>query len=179
MVQSGKLDLMTARTLILLRHAKADRPDGTADIDRPLTDRGHADAAAAGAWLVTQGQVPDLVICSPAKRTRQTWHGVAVALAGTRTAASPTVHYERRAYDGGAADLLTLVREAGDGVRVLLLIGHNPAVSLLAAMLDPTGETGDSDGLRTAGLAVHDVPGGWAQVGPGQARLAVTHTARS
>ena len=34
-----------------MRHAKAERPDGVADIDRPLTQRGHADAAAVGAWL--------------------------------------------------------------------------------------------------------------------------------
>ena len=46
---------------MLLRHAKADNPPAVADIDRPLTARGHADAAAAGAWLAHRGYVPDLV----------------------------------------------------------------------------------------------------------------------
>jgi phosphohistidine phosphatase len=80
------------RTLVLLRHAKADRPNGVPDVDRPLTERGHADSALAGAWLVKHGYVPDLVLASPSRRTRQTWHSVAVALAN---AGSPTVRYER------------------------------------------------------------------------------------
>lgn len=169
---------MTSRTLILLRHAKAERPDGPVDIDRPLTGRGRADAAAAGAWLAARRHAPDLVICSPAKRTRQTWHGVAVGLAESG-GAGPAVRYERRAYDGDAADLLALVRAAGDAVGTLLVVGHNPSVSMLSAMLDPRGESGDSDGLRTAGLAVHDVAGSWAEVEPGAAPLSALHTARS
>ena len=66
---------MSERTLVILRHAKAERPAELADADRPLTQRGHADAAAAGAWLAARGYRPDLVLCSPAKRTRQTWPG--------------------------------------------------------------------------------------------------------
>jgi phosphohistidine phosphatase len=166
--------MSSGRTLILLRHTKAERPDGLPDVDRSLTDRGHADAAAAGGWMATQGHVPDLVICSPSKRTRQTWHGVAVAMAG----AAPDVRYERSVYDGTARDLLELVRHADDGARTLLLIGHNPSVSELSAMLDPSGD-GDSDGLRTGGLAVHEVPGSWAKCGPRLAPLTATHTARA
>ncbi|MFC7481813.1 SixA phosphatase family protein [Luedemannella flava] len=71
---------MTIRTLAILRHAKADNPPGVADLDRPLTPRGHADATAAGAWLAAKAILPDLVICSPARRTRETWHGVALGL---------------------------------------------------------------------------------------------------
>lgn len=165
---------MTARTLVLLRHAKADRPAGLADVDRPLTDRGHADASAAGAWLASHGHVPDLVICSPAKRTRQTWHGVALALP-----TAPSVQYERRAYQGGAQDLLSLVTGAETEVGTVLVIGHNPAVSLLSGLLDPSGGAGDSDGLRTCGLAVHQVPGGWHECGTIPAPLSATHTARA
>src|SRR5262249_13960879 len=75
-------DMTTSRTLVILRHAKAEAPNRAADLERSLTERGHADAGAAGAWLVARGYLPNLVICSPARRTRQTWHGVAVALAG-------------------------------------------------------------------------------------------------
>jgi phosphohistidine phosphatase len=165
---------MTERTLVLLRHAKADHPSGVSDEQRPLTARGHADAGAAGAWLARAGLRPDLVICSPSKRTRQTWHGVAVALAGDAT---PQIRYEEDVYDGGAKDLLALVRRAGDDVRTILLIGHNPSVSMLSSLLDPAADN-ESDGLRTSGLAVHRAAT-WADFGRGGAKLTAVHTARS
>jgi len=165
---------MTERTLVLLRHSKADRPTGMADIDRPLTERGHADAAAAGVWLARHGYRPDLVICSPSKRTRQTWHGISVALAER---AAPEVHYDELVYDGAAADLLGLTKAAGPEVKTVLMIGHNPSISLLSAVLDPAAD-GDSDGLRTSGLAVHRVKGDWSDLRAGSAAMTDTHTAR-
>jgi phosphohistidine phosphatase len=164
---------MTARTLVLLRHAKADRPNGVTDQDRPLTDRGHADAAAAGAWLLSSGHVPDLVMCSPSRRTRQTWHSVAIALGG---AGSPEVRYERDLYDGGAGDALHLIAAGAKEAHVILLIGHNPMISQLSVLLDADGQT-DSDGLRTSGIAVHELPADW-QAGT-RAPLVTTYTARA
>jgi phosphohistidine phosphatase len=161
------------RNLVLLRHAKADRPVGLSDTDRPLTDRGHADAAAAGAWLVNHGHVPDLVICSPARRTRQTWHSIAVALAG---AGSPMVHYERALYDGSPADLLELAQSAEPEYRTVLIIGHNPTISQLSELLDASSEA-DSDGLRTCGIAVHQVEGEWSTLE--KAPIVAAHTARA
>jgi len=163
------------RTLVILRHAKADRPAGMADIDRPLTARGHADAAAAGAWLASRGYAPDLVLCSPAKRTRQTWHGVAVALAGCK---APEVHYETGLYDDGIHEALELLRAVPDEVGTVLLIGHNPTMSVLSALLDRAADR-DSDGLRTSGLAVHELDGDWSGYAPGAALLVATETARA
>jgi phosphohistidine phosphatase len=165
---------MEQRTLVILRHAKAERPAGTADEDRPLTQRGHADAAAAGAWLDARRYRPDLVLCSPSKRTRQTWRGVAVALAGIP---EPTVRYEPELYDGGVAEALTVVRGIAAKVGTVLLIGHNPGVSLLSALLDHAGREGD--GLRTCGIAVHQREGAWADFGPGAAPITATRTARA
>lgn len=161
------------RTLVLLRHAKADRPNGVADLDRPLTDRGHADSAAAGAWLAKRGLAPDVVLCSPSKRTRQTWHSVAVALA---RAAAPRVRYERALYDGGAGELLKVIQTADPAARVVMVIGHNPSISLLSKLLD-SGSDLDSDGLRTCGLAIHEVTAGWADLK--SAPLATIRTARA
>ena len=96
---------MTNRCVVLLRHAKAERPARIADFDRPLTARGYADAGAAGAWLAHGGLLPSIVICSPAKRTRQTWHGVALGMAETpagragvdiQAGGGPVVGYELR-----------------------------------------------------------------------------------
>src|SRR5690606_2712460 len=98
---------MTARRLVLLRHANAATPPGVAARARPLAPRGHADAHAAGAWL-GQPAAPQLVLCSSSKRTRQPWHGVAAELP---RGAAPEVRYERRLYQGYVADLLAAVRE--------------------------------------------------------------------
>jgi phosphohistidine phosphatase len=161
---------VTTRTLVILRHAKADRAEGMADADRPLTERGNADAAAAGAWLVHSGLVPDVVLCSPARRTRQTWHGVALGLP-----TAPEVRYEPALYAASARTLLAAVRTSAPQASTVLLIGHNPGLSELSATLDPEG----ADGLRTAGIAVHTVSGEWTELTAGAAPLATTHTARA
>jgi len=163
---------MTSRTLVILRHAKAERP-ATADFDRPLTVRGHADASAAGVWLAAHGYRAEVVICSPAKRTRQTWHAVAVAL---KQDTAPVVRYEPSVYEGGTAHLFAVLQTVDPAVHTVLLIGHNPTVSLLASQLAGDGE--DSDGLRTTGLAVLHTDDSWADLAPGTAELVATHTAR-
>jgi phosphohistidine phosphatase len=164
---------MTARRLVLLRHAKADRPPGAADEDRPLSARGHADAQAAGAWLAARN-VPELVLCSPAKRTRQTWHAVAANLPA---GAAPVVRYDQRLYLGGADQLLELVRGIEGPVTSVLVIGHNPSLSDLASRLDPGGGL-DSDGLRTCGLTVHSLDRPWPECGRARAPVTASHTAR-
>jgi phosphohistidine phosphatase len=177
------------RTLVVLRHAKAEQGDGGPDIDRQLTGRGHADAQAAGAWLARQGLLPDVVICSPARRTRQTWHGVALGLAGepaaegtegdptADAAPAPVVRYEHQAYEATAAGLLALVRSTAPAATTVLLIAHNPGVSLLSARLDRV--RADQDGLRTAGLVVHRTPIAWAGLDTGSAPISHRHTARA
>jgi phosphohistidine phosphatase len=157
--------------VVILRHAKAANPEGVADRDRPLTPRGHADAAAAGVWLDHSGLVPDLVLCSPSRRTRETWHGVALGLSS-----APEVHYQDALYGGSAAALMAAIRGTADDVATVLLIGHNPALSELSAVFDP--KHAEQDGLRTAGVAVHSWTGSWVDCGPDSARLSKTHTAR-
>ncbi|HEX2772381.1 MAG TPA: histidine phosphatase family protein [Micromonosporaceae bacterium] len=173
---------MTDRYLVLVRHAKAEHPDGVADIDRPLTPRGHGDAAAAGAWLAHRRLAPDLVLCSPAKRTRQTWHGIALGMAESAAAGGNgavgggmDVRYDPVAYAGDAQDLLERLRAVDEETRMVLLVGHNPAISLLSAALDPATEP---DGLRTCGIAVHRPTGTWRESGSGTAVLEAVHTAR-
>jgi len=176
--QSGKLYGMTARTLVLLRHAKADNPPGLADADRPLVMRGKLDARTAGAWLAGRKLVPDLVLCSPARRTRETWHGVALGLADAGAEGGPEVSYERRLYTGDAEDVLDLVRIADDKACTVLVIGHNPAISDASVRLEPDNAVGAFTGLQTAGLAVHRCTGPWTTLGPATAELVERHTAR-
>ena len=165
-----------SRTLVIMRHAKADRPEAVADIDRPLTTRGRADAKAAGVWLALHRIAPQLVLCSPSTRTRSTWHEVAIGFSDGPIAAYPNVRYETDLYYAGVNAALSLIRAVSTDVDTVLLIGHNPTVSALSQRLDDAAGRA-SFGLKTGGLAVHSVPTEWADLAA--APLTATHTARA
>jgi len=164
------------RTLVIMRHAKADRPASVADIDRPLTTRGRADAKSAGIWLALHRIAPELVLCSPSTRTRSTWHEVAIGFSDGPVAAYPNVRYESDLYYSGVNATLALIRAVPPDVDTVLVIGHNPTVSALSQRLDDAAGRANI-GLKTSGLAVHSVPGEWADVA--MAPLTAVHTARS
>ncbi|MEU4420643.1 histidine phosphatase family protein [Actinoplanes sp. NPDC024001] len=169
---------MTSRTLILLRHAKAETPGDFDDYDRALIPRGESDAGAAGSWLADEKLHPDLVICSSAKRTRQTWQAASLTLAHDSRPA-PEVRYEEDLYWGGRTEVFDLLRAVPDEIRTVLIVGHNPTMSEVSALLMPDEQfTGVITELKTAGLAVHtaDIP--WAQAEPGAMPLVRQHTAR-
>jgi phosphohistidine phosphatase len=175
---AGGMNAPALRQLIILRHAKAEWPD-VPDEERPLATRGLREAPVAGAWLRGRGHRPDYVICSPARRTRQTWSLAAEALAGDRGgghAAGPSpVDFEQRVYRADVATLLDVLREAPPDAETVLLVGHNPAVHELATTLAGSAE-GDAlervvEKFPTAALAVLTVPGPWSTLAPGQCRL--------
>ena len=58
--------------LHLLRHAKSSRDDGVEDQERRLSRRGRDDARAVGEMLPNALGALDLVLCSSARRTRET-----------------------------------------------------------------------------------------------------------
>jgi phosphohistidine phosphatase len=171
---------MTARTLVILRHAKAETPGERPDFERRLTTVGETDADAAGAWLADERLRPDLVLCSPAARTRQTWQGVSIALAQALPGSgAPEVRYEKGLYDGGRTEVFDLLRTVADEVRTVLVVGHNPTVSDVSLLLIPDDQwDGDQVSLKTSGLAVHRTDGPWSTVEPGSMRLIERHTAR-
>ena len=159
----------TTRRLILLRHAKSDWPD-VPDLDRPLAKRGRRDAPRIGRWLHEHGYQPDVVVISPACRTRQTWDLVAPELGG-----SPAVRFEPRAYAASALTLLYLAQELPSQYQAAMLIGHNPGLSDLATSLAAPQASGQSAppaiSLPTAAVAVFEFPGDWPSLSPGQTRL--------
>jgi len=173
---------MTSHTLIVLRHAKTEpltsgplASGARTDQDRGLTARGHHDAAVAGAWLAEQSLRPDLVLCSPARRTRQTWHDVAIAIAEAAGGSGARVEYAHDLYGSTRQATLDLLAGTAEAVDTVLVIGHNPTLSELSAGLDP--ERGEA--LRTCGIAVHDVPGRWADLAGSGAPLRLAHTPRA
>jgi phosphohistidine phosphatase len=154
----------TTRRLTLLRHAKSDWPD-VPDHDRPLAKRGRKDAPRIGRWLRTHGYVPDVVICSTALRTRQTWDLVAPELSG-----SAQVLLEPRAYAASPLTLLYLCRELPDPCRAALLIAHNPGLEELAASLSGA-QAQAGPRFPTAAVAVFEFTGAWSDLAPGEANL--------
>ena len=139
----------TTRRLFLLRHAKSAWPDGVADHDRPLADRGRRDAAAVGRWLAASGMGPDLVLVSPAQRARQTWDAVAAELGSTGE-----VRVTDEVYDAGPGDLLDVLRDIPAATPHVLVVGHNPGIERLAGLLDD-GAGANEDRARLHRLHHH------------------------
>jgi phosphohistidine phosphatase len=166
-------DALTRR-LVLLRHAKSAWPD-LPDAERPLAKRGRRDAPQAGHWIRQAGLEPDRVVCSTATRARQTWELASAELAG-----KPPVTFESRVYQASAPQLLGYLRETPDSVGSLLVVGHSPALEELALTLarpDRDGHPAEAaerlaEKFPTAGIAVLEFGQSWADLAPGQARLA-------
>jgi phosphohistidine phosphatase len=124
------------RTLYLLRHAKSDRGDPElSDIDRPLAPRGRRDVPAMAAYLREHDYRPDLILCSPATRTRET-----LALLQPGLGPDIPAEYDRKLYLGSPDVLLRRLREVDEAIATVLLIGHNPGLERLAAALAPRGD---------------------------------------
>jgi phosphohistidine phosphatase len=172
-----------ARTLILLRHAKSAWPEGVPDHDRPLGPRGRRDAPAVGRWMRLAGYVPDQVVCSTARRTRETWQLVEPELGS-----QPLVRFEPEVYGAGAADLLELIRRLPPAARTVIVVGHDPAMPEVALALTgeqtatrrtpPAGIDRLRDKFPTAAIAVLDISGPWSALRRGSAELVAFVTPR-
>jgi phosphohistidine phosphatase len=116
--------------------------------------------------------VPDRVVCSTARRARETWQ-----LAAAELDASPRVSFDQRVYGVAAGELLDLARETAPRARTLLIVGHDPAMQQLTLAL-ASARAGDARALErvrfkfpTAAIAVLEFNGTWQRLGPEQARL--------
>jgi phosphohistidine phosphatase len=157
------------KRLYLLRHAKSSWDDPTlADHDRPLAPRGRRAANVMAEHLGREGIAPELVLCSPSRRTRQTLKRLASGLGK-----NADVLIEPELYAASAAALLEVLHEVPDEVESLMLIGHNPAIQDLALSLAGTGS--EIPRLRskfpTAALATLELSGTWRELAPGSAEL--------
>src|SRR5690606_16523040 len=139
------------RELILLRHAHAEpAAPGQDDLDRPLSLQGQAAAEAAGRWLHEHGYLPDRVLVSPARRTRETCETVMAAPGYVEC------RQETRIYDATPGRLMQVADDNRDQGR-LLMVGHNPGFEQLAALL-ASGQSGDFRGMPAGAVAVLSLP---------------------
>ena len=159
-------------TLSLLRHAKSSWKDPTIDDhDRPLNTRGKAEAPVMGKAMAEHGLDPDLVLCSTARRTRDTLQLVLPALKS-----EPKVVYEDGLYHGTPQEMLDLLHEVTPGVTQVLLVGHNPELQSFALDLIGSGPKLLKDRLEakypTAGLVVlRFQSGAWKDIAVNSGKL--------
>ena len=137
--------------LVLLRHAKSDWYSGVpGDFDRPLAARGRKDAPRVGKWMKKNGIVPEIILCSPAVRTRETLAAVNGKLGVEH------IVYEDAIYGASPGALLGLVEKYSRDSSNLMITGHNPGMDELLCFLcgtqPPLTETGKL--MTTAAVAV-------------------------
>jgi phosphohistidine phosphatase len=158
--------------LSLFRHAKSSwSEDKLKDFDRPLADRGKAAAPRMAAYMAREGLAPELILCSPAVRTRQTLDLILPSLPG-----GPTVIYEDGFYLAAVSVLLTRLRQVEGKVHHVMVVGHDPGLHGLALALAGSGPPEMLQALAakfpTAALAVITFKlRDWSRVAPGAGRL--------
>ncbi|MGH6866542.1 MAG: SixA phosphatase family protein [Methyloceanibacter sp.] len=152
-------------TLSLLRHAKSSWKNPTLpDRERPLATRGIADAPLMGRVMSERGIEPQLVLCSSARRTRDT-----LALVLLELKVEPKVVYEDSLYHAAPEEMLEMLHGVQPGATRLMMVGHNPELQSFALDLVGHGPKLLRDRLKekypTAGLAVINFTSGlWSTV---------------
>ena len=157
------------KTLLLLRHAKSSwKEPGLRDFERPLNSRGREAAPVMGRYMRARKLRPDLILCSPAERARQT-----AALVAEAAGLGAKIRYDERIYEATAERLVEVVSQVEESCEQLMLIGHNPGLEDLVELL-----SGQEPGMSTATIAVLTWEGDWLDAGPRAAVLADHTTPR-
>ncbi len=152
------------KTVLFFRHAKSDwDAPYRGDHERPLAGRGRKAADTMGRWLAARGPVPDRILCSTARRTVQT-----LMRAVTAGDWDSSVRFYRKLYGATPELLLETIREQPDHLSCVMLLGHQPTLSMTVTLLSGQ-ETGH---FPTAAVACVQVPvHSWADAAFGAGRL--------
>ena len=112
------------KQLILIRHAKSDwGNEFLKDIDRPLNDRGYADAYFLGEWFLKNKALPEQIVASTATRALNT----ALIFARIFDFDMKRFCLEKEIYESSVERLLSIIHEQDDARERIMLFGHNPA----------------------------------------------------
>jgi phosphohistidine phosphatase len=154
--------------LILVRHAKSAWDDlGLTDFDRPLARRGLEAAAWIGDTLAQRGLLPERIVCSTSRRTRETLELALVRMPANWAA---DIVWSEAIYDRRDHDYLGLIAEQGGSAKVLMVIGHNSATEETARALASRDQAVAS--FPTGGIAVIDLHApAWTSLAPGSGQL--------
>jgi phosphohistidine phosphatase len=124
------------KTLFLLRHAKSSWKDETlADFERPLNRRGKRAAETMGEYLKSKNVVPELILCSPAVRARET-----LALVTKAAKWATEVRYDQRIYEASGLRLAEVMSQIENDRKIVMMVGHNPGLEELLFLLTGTSQ---------------------------------------
>jgi phosphohistidine phosphatase len=160
------------KRLYLFRHAKSDRSDPAAsDIDRPLNARGRRAASAMGRFLRRHRLVPDFILCSSARRARETWDNT-----GPQLKLHIPVEFSERLYLAAPRRIIDLIHHLPEDRNAVLLLGHNPGLHAVSLELIGAGEEAERRRLQskfpTAAVLVVDFEvQRWGDIVAGSGRL--------
>ncbi len=151
------------KKLFVLRHAKSSWDDFTlTDFERTLNERGLRTAPLMGEFMRKNNIVPDLILSSPAVRARETARLVKEAAKFTAE-----IKCEPKIYEASVGDLHEVIKTVDDGVKNLLIVGHNPGLEGLVMSLAE-----DYQAMPTAALAEIDLQiESWSRVSFGGGNL--------
>ncbi|HSR87604.1 MAG TPA: histidine phosphatase family protein [Pontiella sp.] len=154
-----------AKTLYLMRHAKSGWTDmSQSDFDRPLNKRGQRDAPEMGRRLKKRDVKPEIILCSPAQRSRQTLEQLIREFGGTMK----TVQFDDRIYEADPDTLLDVIRSLPEAFASAMVIGHNPSMGRLANQLSDVR----IEQMPTCAVATLELPSSrWKDTGTQTARL--------
>lgn len=151
---------MNARTLYILRHAKAENSLGAGgDFERQLSQNGVTTCLQMGRFLKGQRVHPELIVSSPAIRAMETAKIIEKELLDS----FPGIKQETELYNAGTTDILQVLHSQDDAVINLMIVGHNPGLSDLVSSLHQK----EYVDLATCSLAVlHTTAPSWSKIRP-------------
>ncbi|MGL6234528.1 MAG: SixA phosphatase family protein [Segniliparus sp.] len=168
--------MTTRKTLILLRHGKSGYPPGVPDHERPLAERGWREAALAGEWLRGEGVEIDHVLCSTARRTRETLAASAI---------TAPVQFQRGLYGASEVEVIGFLTELPETVATALVVGHHPGMPETAEALHELTGLPPNPALEallakypTSALTRIEVAGAWADLAISGGEVAQFHVPR-
>lgn len=166
-IDSGsRFEMEKPRKLLLLRHGKAATRPSIRDFERSLAPRGRRDVPTVAFRARKHGFLPELALCSPAQRTRETADlFLNAADCNARQAFVETL------YLASAEEILDNVAAVPAETRRLLVVGHNMGMAHLVGEL--AGAAYPYDSLSTSALVVFEVDAmDWNTVANWNCRLA-------
>lgn len=146
------------KTLCLMRHAQASRRIDLQDFDRPLAHAGFEAVHRMAEVFRSENLVPGLVLCSAARRARETWEALAAYLP-SEAGAPAALELREELYLASDKRLLMALRALPDAADAVLVVAHNPGLQRLVTGLAGPASGADAlaalrRGYPPAGLAV-------------------------
>lgn len=125
--------------LILFRHGKAEPESASGDdFDRRLAPRGLEESAEMAAHLADLGFAPDLVLVSPAARTRETWASCEPHFLKAKA------RVDDELYHADSEAVRHAATRVGSMVGTVMVVGHNPGLQELTVRLLTEGSAPSS-----------------------------------